>query len=353
MTDDKKRLRPIKRLRRTTSREVQQLVRHFERRAKGSTTAAELVKRRAAVKPDERWTDIPSVQEDLAISHALYDAGRLTWEEYFLHCVFPVERLHDHLSMHGDLRAKLDPIMARLSEIEAQHGLKPGESWRRGEGPDEFKRESARFAKTKDDAFGKLLQDLGLRTHARLWREDQDEFWRQREAGRSAAFEPWDIENALVKLIGLYEGEAKKCANAKAYYAACVMLGSSSEALLLLKCHQEPTELAEARAKLPVSNRFDKRGPQYWNLNQLIEIAKVAGWVSDVATENVVVHIANLMAQLHDTRNLVHPGRHASSRPHITIGKEQYDDAKAAYRTMRLLIEPTIKYDRTKALLKK
>lgn len=130
------------------------------------------------------------------------------------------------------------------------------------------------------------------------------------------------------------------------------MLGSATEALLLLKCQQEPTELAVAKAKLPKANGFDRRGPNHWNLSQLVELAKLAGWLSDVATENVVVYIANLVGLLHDTRNLVHPGRHATRRPHVRIGEEQYKDAKAAYRTVRLQIEPTLKYDK-KSWLKK
>ena len=137
----------------------------------------------------------------------------------------------------------------------------------------------------------------------------------------------------------MYECEAKKCAKAKAYYAACVMLGSASEALILLKCIQEPVELSAAKTKIPKSGGFDKRGPAFWSLGQLIEIAKEAGWIANIETENVIVHIVNLMAHLHGLRNLLHPGHHARQKPHISIGKEQYEDARSAYLALRYAVE--------------
>jgi hypothetical protein len=140
-------------------------------------------------------------------------------------------------------------------------------------------------------------------------------------------------------LIAMYASEAKKCANAQAYYAACVMLGSASEALILLKCIQEPVQLAEAIARTPATRRFHKGGPQFWNLAQLIEVANEAGWIANLETENILVHIVNLLASLHELRNLVHPGRHTVQRPHISIGEEQYKDAEAAYLALRYALE--------------
>lgn len=352
MDHDQKRLHPIKGLRRTTKAEIRQLARHFDRRAAGNERVAELVGKRRPSQPGDRWTDIPSVSEAIAIARALYEAGRLTYEECFFYCVRPVEALQSHNSIHGDLRLDLDVISARIDKIKQKHGLSREHDWRTGDGPDDYLKEVKKYERALDTNFGKLLKELGLSEHARLWRNNRDEYDRLREAGRLAIFEPWDLENALVKLIALFEHEAKTCAGAKAYYAACAMLGSATEALLLLKCQQDPTGLAEAKARLPKSSGFDRRGPHHWNLSQLVEIAKLVGWISDVATEKVVVHIANLVGLLHDTRNLVHPGRHATRKPHVRIGEEQYKDAKAAYRTVRLQIESTLKYDK-RSLLKK
>jgi hypothetical protein len=337
-----KRLRPMKPLPRVSRREVVQMVRHFERRAIGAATAAELASRRRLNRSEGKkrsWTDVASVKEALELSNAIHQAGLFTEEEFFFHCVVPVEHLHEHLWIGGHYKERLDPISNKLREVEAEYELKPGEFWPKGQGPAEYDRLNAQYEKVLDDEFGKLLREVGLDTHSKLWRQKRAEFDRLREAGRASTFEKSDIEHATAKLIGMFETEATKCAKAKAYYAACVMIGSASEARLLLKCLQDPTELAAAKAKIPATKGFHKGGPEFWNLSQLIEIANQAGWVANLQTENVVIHIVNLLSHLHDMRNLVHPGRHAVRRPHVSIGKEQYADAKAAYSALCFSLE--------------
>lgn len=289
------------------------------------------------------WTDLASVKEALELTHALYEGGRFTWDEYFFHSAVPVESLHDHRNFEGHYKDKLDPISAKLRDVEAKHGLKDGEYWPKGQGPAEYDRLNARYEKALNDEFEKLLREVGLAAHTRLWRNNRDEFHRLREAGRASVFEASHIEHATAKLIEIYESEAAKCAKAKAYYAACVMLGSASEALILLKCLQEPTELAAARAKITNSKGFHKDGPQSWSLSQLVDIAKEAGWIANLETQNVVVQMVNLMSHLRDIRNLVHPGRHAVRRPHVSIGQEQHADTKTAYLALRFTLERTIK----------
>ena len=341
-----KRLRPMKQPRLVTRRDTEQLASHFERRAQGIATATQLASLRRLEKTEGKrksWTDFAAVKDALELAQALYAGGGLTSDEFLFYSVAPVESYHDHLTLNGHYKDKLDPITNKLREIEAGHGLKPDEYWRKGEGPEEHDRLNARYEKVLDDEFGKLLREVGLVAHSRLWRDNRKEFDRMREAGRASLFESSDVEHATSKLIGMYEGEATKCAKAKAYYAACVMLGSASEALILLRCLQKPAELERAKAELPKSKRFNKDGPPAWNLGQLIEIAIQAGWIANLETESVVVQIVNLISQLHDIRNLVHPGRHAASKPHVTISQEQYADAKAAYTALRFALEKTTK----------
>lgn len=345
MNESKMRLSPFKPLPRPTQPELAKLARHFERRASAAKKIEQLIGQRRELPLGERWTDPALVQADVDLALAMYEAGQFTYEEYFFHCALPVEAYHSHASLHGEDRRRFDVIHERIALIKRKHGLSADQFWKKGAGPAEYTKQNELFEKTYDQLFKKLLRQFGLNGHARLWFGDRSEFDRLREAGRLAIHEKWDTEHELVKLVALFESEAKKCARAKAYYAACAMLGAATEALLLLKCHQEPAELEEAKKKLPTKNGFDKRGPHHWNLSQLIEIAKLASWVSDVATENVVVHVAGLMGNLHETRNLVHPGRHAKRYTHLRVGAERFKDADAAYRTVRLLIVPTLKYD--------
>ena len=256
-----KRLRPMKPLPRVSRREVVQMAHHFERRAMGAATAAELASRRRSDRTEGKkrsWTDVVSVTEALKLCHAIPKAGQFTWEEYFFHSVVPMESLHDDRTFNGHYKETLDPIFEKLRKFEAEHELKPEEYWPKGQGPAEYDRLNAQYAKVLDDEFGKLLREVGLDAHAKLWRNKRGEFDRLREAGRASVFEQSDVEHATAKLIGMFETEATKCAKAKAYYAACVMIGSASEARLLLKCLQEPTELAAAKAKIPATKGFHK-----------------------------------------------------------------------------------------------
>ena len=233
-----RRLRPIKPPRRVTRSEIAQMVRHFERRATGVAAAAELASRRRTAKSERRdrlWTDATSVKESLELSHALYEGGRFTWEEYFFQCAVPIESLQDRHTMDGHYDNKLAPVVSKLRGVEVKHGLEPGQYWPKGRGPAEYDRLNARYEKLLDNEFGKLLREVGLDAHAKLWRGNREEFDRLREAGRASVFEPADLEHATAKLIDMYESEASKCAKARAFYAACAMLGSACEALILLK----------------------------------------------------------------------------------------------------------------------
>ena len=339
-----KRLRPTKTPRRVTRREVTKMVSHFERRAEASEIALQLATDEKKAKSEgkrSRWEDVDSVKAALLLSQALYDGGKLTREEYFFHSIVPVEHLHEHKHLAGGYEDKLSPISLKIRSIEVKHGLKDGEYWPRGVGPANYHREQARYEKVLDKEFGVLLRLVGLDEYARLWRTDRPEFDRLREAGRAAIFEADDLEYATAKLIEVYEEEAIKCAAAKAYYAACVMLGSAAEATILLRCIQRPTQLAAARSMIPASRGFHKGGPSHWNLSQLIEVANQAGWAANLQTKNVLIHIVALISHLHEIRNLVHPGRHASRKPHVSIGHEQFADAHTAYLALRYAFEHT------------
>ena len=192
-----KRLRPITRVRRISRVELNRTARHFERRAKAATEAAELAKvAQFKRKENERsWTDANSVRESLQLSHAIYESGRFTWEEYFFHSALPVEHLHEHRLFTGAYE-ELRPISAKIREIEAKYGLRDGQYWPRGAGPEEYQKLNTKYDKIVDLKLGSLFRELGLSMHARLWLRDRAEFDRLREAGRASAFESEDIEHA-------------------------------------------------------------------------------------------------------------------------------------------------------------
>ena len=339
------RLHPMKRLRRVSRSEISRAMKHFERRAKAGARAAELaqLQRLEAQKEEPSWTDADSVKETLELCHAIYESGRFTWEEYFFNTTAPVESLHQHQQLNGRYDDKLKPILLRMKEIESKYGLKPDEYWRIGSEPPAYDRLDKKYCKILDIKLSSLFREFSLYTHARLLLNNKTEYNRLREAGRASFSESTDIEHATAKLIDVYVSEARKCARAKAYYAACLMLGSASEALILLKCLQKRAEVSAAMARNPKLRGLDKKEPQYWNLGQLIEVAKEAGWFANLRTQNVLVYVEQVVIHLRELRNLVHPGRHARQRPHISIGEEQYKDANSAYLALRYSLEKEIK----------
>lgn len=337
-----KQIRSLKRLRRVTHAEVQQIARHFERRSKAQMLAAEIVdnqKKQRLEKGKEGWKSVTAVMSHLKLSDALYESGRFTAEQYFFHCASPVESLHEHRLFSGVYDEKIKPISSKIRAVEIKNGLPPDHYWPVGGGPAEYRRLNERYNKTVDSYLAPLFRELGLAHHARLWLNDRAEYSRLREAGRASTFDAADIENATLKLIEMYEFEAKKCAKSNAYYAAVVMLGSASEALILLRCLQKPAELSEAIAKIPKSIGLHKGGPRHWSLGQLIQVARIAGWVANLETENVIVQMVNLVGHLQELRNLVHPGRHVEGMPHTSIGHEQYLDARSAHLALRYSME--------------
>jgi hypothetical protein len=104
--------------------------------------------------------------------------------------------------------------------------------------------------------------------------------------------------------VDLYESEARKSASAEAYYAANAMLGSASEARILLECPRQPAKIRAIIRDLPKGKQPRSSNPLDWSLNDLIEIATRAGWLAC------------------DTKFLA-PWSPVLDRPHAHFGKEE------------------------------
>lgn len=103
------------------------------------------------------------------------------------------------------------------------------------------------------------------------------------------------------------------------------------EAMLLLHCYNNISQAKEAFNQVDKSHSPKSKEPIDWSLNTLLEVCSSAGWLplieGEVASHRLEVwghHIRKL-------RNLLHPGRHLKDRPRSIIGREEYEDALAAY----------------------
>jgi hypothetical protein len=141
--------------------------------------------------------------------------------------------------------------------------------------------------------------------------------------------------NLLRKILARYYYEAEKCASARAYYAACVMIGAAFEALLLQMCDLFESEVAEAVSKLPQKQR-PKGSIEEWYLNDLIRVAVVAGWFPtrrgfDLA-EPGIGELAHLVRRL---RNLSHPGVHLRDVGEVPLKAAYYRVAYEIFNSAR------------------
>jgi hypothetical protein len=137
----------------------------------------------------------------------------------------------------------------------------------------------------------------------------------------------------LRKIIVRYHSEAEKCAAARAYYAACVMIAAAFEAMLLQMCDVFEAEVAQAVSKLP---RKPKGPIERWGLDDLIRVAVAVGWLPAQSgpdqTEPGVGELVHLIRRL---RNLSHPGAHLRELNEVPLRAASYRIAYALFDSAR------------------
>lgn len=133
----------------------------------------------------------------------------------------------------------------------------------------------------------------------------------------------------LVQLCATYDEEAKRCAEVGAYHAACVMVGIAVEGVLLATVAAGEPSLRR-QGLWPAKQR---RPPQEWRLEDLIAVARDAGWLSGRIDQEFDVNAVVKMMQ-HVRNTLLHPGRHLREAPETQLGQDTFE---AAYRILEIL----------------
>lgn len=88
-----------------------------------------------------------------------------------------------------------------------------------------------------------------------------------------------DNAGRLISLAMFYDQEAKRCAEARAYFAACALEAAALEALFLAMCNTFREEVMKtkvyqkAKSKFKTDNFFD------FKLEQFIRAAREAAWL--------------------------------------------------------------------------
>jgi len=138
----------------------------------------------------------------------------------------------------------------------------------------------------------------------------------------------------VVDLAGDYHDEAVRCADAKAFYAACIMIGCALEAALLATAAICENDL-RGQGRWP-----ENKGPlETWDLNDLTELARQAGWLRALGDgapraldESEVGDAVEFVRWL---RNLAaHPGRHIRDAAKAHLGEVAYRNAYGVVETV-------------------
>ncbi|MDO9368338.1 MAG: hypothetical protein Q7T68_07195 [Sphingopyxis sp.] len=311
------------------------IFKHALRRLVGRTTAKKIVD---GLKTNPRENSPAQVQAWVDLANAMLEGGQVSESEHLLLATFAVEGIHSERWLNDEY-PELKIISEKMADVERQYGLTEGQYWLKKDAPSEYQILSDQYDAAIEIRFIETLRELGLDDFAELKISDPTEYDRRREIGRLATFEKDNSKKSVSSLIGSFEREAYICAEAEAFYAACVMLGSATEARLLDACLNRSGEVALALSALPKEQQPKQNNPLNWSLENLVNVSSQAGWIGAIEDDSIVISVSGWLSSLRETRNLLHPGRHARKKPHISIGPEDYSDALLSYRALCITLE--------------
>ena len=124
--------------------------------------------------------------------------------------------------------------------------------------------------------------------------------------------------NELMRLCRLYRREARKCMDAKAYLAACILIGAALEADLLAMCDCFADEIPDR--VIPKQKNGTPKPLINWTFYQRLRAARSAGWLpAGLDLEDVWVHrkarIGDYAEVVRQIRNLVHASCYITDFP--------------------------------------
>ncbi len=115
-------------------------------------------------------------------------------------------------------------------------------------------------------------------------------------------------EKELYRLQRFYWAEAKRCEDANAHLAGCVMVGSAVECLMVLFTNIFFEE-ALATGKAPTRKNGKIKPLLKWDLGDFFPVAKAANWFPETIKGKRAA-IRDSAVTLKQIRNLVHPARY-------------------------------------------
>lgn len=138
---------------------------------------------------------------------------------------------------------------------------------------------------------------------------------------------PIDTPDRLAKISVFYHREAKRCANDRAYFAACIFTGAALEAMLLSMCYVE--DRAVRRAPTYKNRKFRSKRNRFFEfkLYQLINIAAELKWIpaTEIRLNGRKTTLQRLLHAARQTRNMIHASAWANEGGPSRMRKSDYE----------------------------
>jgi hypothetical protein len=134
---------------------------------------------------------------------------------------------------------------------------------------------------------------------------------------------PIERLSRTLDLFHLYRIESRKCKEAGAHLAGCVLLGSALEAALLAMVQCFPPEVGNVASRFP---RELSRPPSEWSLSQLLLVARELGWLPTASAPSdrldpSKAEIGDYAEVVRAIRNLLHPSIYLRECPDKAISQ--------------------------------
>jgi len=190
------------------------------------------------------------------------------------------------------------------------------------------------YINRQEEMFEELLLQLGLPEMFDLYKNNKEEYRHRYEDGERQIWESVDDSAKLASIQDNFEKESEACANAGAYHAATIMIGSAIESALLLLCIKCPEKIKTIRPKL--SDNIQGKNPKDWTLGQLISVTTESKWLTEQVFERVGVklNLKEIARSVSDMRNMVHPGAQLRSK-HTRNTELSYLYAREVYTVIK------------------
>lgn len=317
---------------------------HLEGRIKSMAALEEL--REKQVGSFTRRSTAEVVEQEtkavLEVVEARFNAAEINERELIALICMCGNLVHEIRWSENYYEPEIGPINQAIRKVQKTHGLKPGEEWGLGEGPDEYKSFLSQwdsvYDRTREDLIFELCTDR-LRDIVKRFEYQIDDMKRE---GEQSLFQ-WDDKRRLYVLLQNYEREALQCESVGAYLAASILIAASIETRLIITCLEFKEICEKGRNSLNEERKSSGgksigRNPLSWFLDDLINVSAKCGWLPWVESNSYTFNSTVLAQVLKDVRNGVHPGKKVRKKENIAMGLEQYKDIRAANEILKSVL---------------